>query len=98
MQLVFDAPVGAVEREQSLRRRLSGWQAGDQVDRFDTGLAADLARPRQPRDLRQARPIEIRHDLRRDGNLACFDPPVLFSCRVCMTQVTRWTVVDPVGV
>lgn len=88
----------AVEREQPLGRCLGDRQACDEIDRFATGLAADLACLRQSRNLRPAGPFEIRHDLSCGVDLRCFNPAVLFPRGFGVTQVRRRTVVDPVGI
>ncbi len=94
MELVLDGPMGAVEREQPRGRCLGHRQAGDQINGFGADLAADLARPRQPRNLGEAGPIEMRHSLSAGFDPTCFNAAVRLARGLCAGQIRRRSVVD----
>ena len=94
VEFVFDGPVGAVERQQALGRRGRGRQAGDQIDDFGADLAADFARPRQPRDLGKAGPIEMRRGFTAGRDPARLDATVRLACGFRALEIRRRSVVD----
>jgi hypothetical protein len=95
MQFILNGPMGAIECKQAFGRNLGCRQAGDQIDRFGAGLAADLARAHEPSDLREAGPIEMRHGFGRHLDTARLDAAVAFFDSFCGPKIRRRTVVDP---
>ena len=97
MEFVFDGPMGADERQQTLWPSISWREAGDQIDDLDTFLVPNPARAFEPRDLAKARPVEMRHGFGAGRNRTRFDAAVVFvECPSC-AQIRRRTVVAPLG-
>ena len=65
MQAVFDGPMGAGESEQALGVGPVRRQACDKPGGLDALAPADPASALKPRDLREARPVEIADSLGR---------------------------------
>ncbi len=78
MELVFDAPVGAIEGKQAFGSGLTGRQAGDEIGDLTADFVADDARALDPHGLGRARPSQMRHDLRSHGDLAHLDAAMTF--------------------
>jgi hypothetical protein len=93
MQSVFDAPVGAIEREKARGRGVGNGQACDQIDHFDADFAVDLAGAGQACDLGEAGPVEMRYGFGADRDPACFKAAMLFAERLRRLKIRRRTVV-----
>lgn len=76
VQPVFDGPMCAIERQQALGISFFCRQTGDQIGDFDAVASVHAAMTFDARDLRRARPIEVRSDFRTDRDLADFDAAV----------------------
>lgn len=59
VQAILDPPMATRQRQQTLRTRLLGRQAGDPVDRLLFGLARQLADAVDLEDLLNARPLQV---------------------------------------
>src|SRR3954468_4513779 len=76
VKLVLDAPMGAGEAQQALRRGSLGRQAGDEIDDLSARLAGDLARALEAGDLGEPRPGQIGDDLAADRDPSRLDAAV----------------------
>jgi hypothetical protein len=98
VQFVFNAPMSAVELQQTLWRRLGGRQACDQVDRLGRDFAPDLTGALEPRNLGKTRPIEMQHGFTADRDPARLDTAMLLADCLGAPEIRRRAVVDPVDV
>lgn len=89
MQPILDRPVVSLQLKQAARASLGSGEAGDEISDLDADLVTDPACAFDACNLGGARPIQVRHDLGADRDLARLEPAVTLVCGLCLCQIRR---------